>query len=211
TRITHMEEGFDFLGKRCQKHGGQLLIKPSRQNVPAFRTEIKATFKENLPAPVDRLLTLLNPKIKGWAMFPRTTTSKQGFNYLDHRIFCELERWMQRRHPDKSLPWWYKKYLTQVGDRQKVLQGTRLDRRGNPRTIQWVKAADVPIKRHVKIKAAANPYDPQWETYFEERLGLQMRDNLRGSDKLLKLWLDQNGRCRHGGQKGTPQTGWHFH
>src|SRR5215813_6619009 len=211
TRITHIEEGFDFLGKHFQKHGGKLLIKPSRQNVQTFLTGIKAAFRENLHAPVERLLMELNPKIRGWAMFHRTTASKKVFGYVDHRIFCELERWMQRRHPDKSLPWCFKKYLTQVGNRHYVLEGTTLDRRGKPRTIRLVKAKDVPIKRHVKIRAAANPYDPNWESYFEERLGLQMRDNLRGYDKLLKLWFDQNGRCPQCGQKITPETGWHLH
>lgn len=211
TKITHIEEGFDFLGKHFQKHGGKLLIKPSRQNVQAFLAEIKATCQENLHTPVERLLMELNPKIRGWAMFHRTTTSKKVFGYVDHRIFCELKRWMQRRHPDKNLRWCYKKYFTQVEDRNYVLQGTTLDRRGQPRTIRLVKAMDVPIKRHVKIKAAANPYDPQWESYFEERLGLQMRDNLRGYGKLLKLWFAQDGLCPQCGQKVTPATGWHVH
>jgi RNA-directed DNA polymerase len=211
TRITHIEEGFDFLGKHFQKHDGKLLIKPSRQNVQAFLAEIKATFRENLHTSVERLLMELNPKIRGWAMFHRTTTSKKIFSYADDRIFRELERWMQRRHPDKSLTWCYKEYLTQVGERRYVLQGTMLDRRGKPRTIRLVKAKDVPIKRHVKIKATANPYDPSWEDYFEERLGLQMRDNLRGYDKLLKLWFNQNGRCPQCGQKITSGTGWHLH
>ncbi|MGH9766985.1 MAG: group II intron reverse transcriptase/maturase [Blastocatellia bacterium] len=52
TRITHIEEGFDFLGKRFQKHSGKLLIKPSRQNMQAFLAEIKATFRENLHLPI---------------------------------------------------------------------------------------------------------------------------------------------------------------
>src|SRR5215468_6128357 len=211
TRITHIEEGFDFLGKHFQKHGGKLLIKPSRQNVQTFLAEIKTTFRENLHTPVDRLLMKLNPKIRGWAMFHRTTISKKVFSYVDHRIFCELERWMQRRHPDKNLRWCYEKYLTQVGDRSYVLEGATLDRRGKPRTIRLVKAADVPIKRHIKIKAAANPYDPNWESYFEERLGLQIRENFRGYEKLLKLWFNQNGRCPQCGQKITPDTGWHLH
>jgi len=107
----------------------------------------------------------LNPKIRGWAMFHRTTASKKVFGYVDHRIFCELERWMQRRHPDKSLPWCYKKYLTQVGNRHYVLEGTTLDRRASLERSDS-QGEDVPIKRHVKIRAAANPYDSQWETYF---------------------------------------------
>ena len=30
-------------------------------------------------------------------------------------------------------------------------------------------AASTPIRRHVKIKAEAQPYDMAWELYFEER------------------------------------------
>jgi RNA-directed DNA polymerase len=118
---------------------------------------------------------------------------------------------MQRRHPYKTLTWCYKKYFTSVGNRNYVLQGTIPDRRGKPRTIRLVKAMDVPIKRHVKIKATANPYDPKWETYFEERMALQMKENLHGYDKLLKLWFDQNGRCPQCGEKITRETGWHLH
>jgi len=211
TRITHIEDGFDFLGKHIQKHGGKLITKPSRKNVQVFLAEIKATFRENLHTPVDKLLRQLNPKIHGWVMFHRSIVSKEIFSYVDYRIFRELEHWMIRRHPRKSYLWCCKKYLTQIGDKQYVLGGTYLDRRGKPHTIRLMKAADVPIKRHVKIRATANPYDPEWETYFEERLALQMKDNLYGYDKLLKLWYDQNGRCPQCGEKITRETGWHLH
>ena len=33
TRITHIEEGFDFLGQNVRKYNGKLLIKPSKKNV----------------------------------------------------------------------------------------------------------------------------------------------------------------------------------
>jgi RNA-directed DNA polymerase len=69
----------------------------------------------------------------------------------------------------------------------------------------------VSIKRHVKIKAAANPYDPKWESYFEERLALQMRDNHYGYDKLLRLWFNQDGRCPQCSERITRETGWHLH
>jgi len=28
---------------------------------------------------------------------------------------------------------------------------------------------DTPIRRHIKIKANANPYDPHWHEYFKKR------------------------------------------
>jgi hypothetical protein len=32
-----------------------------------------------------------------------------------------------------------------------------------------VYAGDTPIRRHIKIRQAANPVDPQWTAYFKER------------------------------------------
>ena len=31
------------------------------------------------------------------------------------------------------------------------------------------KLSDIPIIRHVKIKSDANPFDPQWDNYFDSR------------------------------------------
>jgi RNA-directed DNA polymerase len=212
TKVTHVSEGFDFLGKHIQKYSnGKLLTKPSRQNVQAFLAEIKTCFHENLNTPLDKLLLLLNPKIRGWALFHRSSASKDTFDYVDSRIFHQLEHWMRRRHPRKTMLWCYRQYLTTVGDRSYVLQATFQDRRGKPRTIRLCKAADVPIKRHVKIKAAANPFLPAWEAYFEERLALQMRDTFYGHDKLLRLWFKQDGRCPQCGQTITRDTGGNLH
>jgi RNA-directed DNA polymerase len=211
TRITHISEGFDFLGTHIRKYNGKFLTKPSRANVQAFLAEIKTTIRENLHTSVEELLKQLNPKIRGWALFHRSSASKEIFNYVDYRIFCELEHWMRRRHPSKSLSWCYKKYFTRVGNRGYVLQGTYLDRRGKPHIIRLVNASEIPIKRHVKVKAAANPYDPAWEPYFEERLALQMKDSHKGYERLVKLWFNQNGICPQCGEKITRETGWHLH
>jgi RNA-directed DNA polymerase len=71
--------------------------------------------------------------------------------------------------------------------------------------------AYTPIKRHVKVKGKANPYDPAWESYFEARLDVQMANHLRGRRKLLDLWRAQNGICPVCKQPITQLTGWHNH
>jgi len=43
-------------------------------------------------------------------------------------------------------------------------------------------AAEVPIRRHIKIKAEANPFDPAWEGYFEDRQGFKMFNSLKGNE-----------------------------
>lgn len=57
----------------------------------------------------------------------------------------------------------------------------------------------------------ANPYDLQWETYFEKRIDDKMLSELKGKDVLRGLWLRQRGICPICQQKITKQTGWHSH
>ncbi len=82
---------------------------------------------------------------------------------------------------------------------------------GKAKVVRLLKVNDIVIRRHTKIKGEANPYDPDWETYFEERLGLQMKENLKGYKRLLRLWLNQDGNCPVCESKITKQTGWHIH
>jgi hypothetical protein len=56
---------------------------------------------------------------------------------------------------------------------------------------------------------AANRYDPAWERYFEERLGVKMAEELKGQPRLLHLWKAQDGLCPICNQKITFLTGWH--
>jgi len=41
TRITHIEEGFDFLGQTVRKFDGKLLIKPAKENIRVFMTKTR--------------------------------------------------------------------------------------------------------------------------------------------------------------------------
>ncbi len=72
-------------------------------------------------------------------------------------------------------------------------------------------AASVPIRRHTKIRAGANPYDPAWEDYFLARRGVRMAHDLAGRRLLLHLWQEQGGRCPVCDQPLTVLDGWHNH
>ena len=41
TRITHIEDGFDFLGQHVRKYNGQFLTRPSKTNVKTFLASIR--------------------------------------------------------------------------------------------------------------------------------------------------------------------------
>ncbi|WP_269059620.1 group II intron reverse transcriptase/maturase [Methylomonas sp. LL1] len=76
TKITHIDEGFDFLGWNVRKYKGKLLIKPAKKNVKAFLDEIRATVKANNQAKQTNLIRLLNPKIRGWANYHKAAVAK---------------------------------------------------------------------------------------------------------------------------------------
>jgi len=211
TRITHIEDGFDFLGQNVRKYHGTLLITPSRKNVKAFLGKIRETVKAHAGVSAGSLIAYLNPLIRGWANYHRHVVSKEVFVAVDHAIFKSLWQWAKRRHPHKRRRWIRAKYFKTIGGRHWVFSGQRRTRQGETQDVRLASAADVPIRRHVKIRGEANPYDPAWETYFEERLGVRMAGTLRGRRKLLYLWRQQRGLCPICNQKITKLTGWHSH
>ena len=59
--------------------------------------------------------------------------------------------------------------------------------------------------------SAWNPYDPAWEIYLEERLGVKMEKTLQGTRTMAHLWKEQDGKCPIWTQPITQLTGWHNH
>ena len=61
TKVTHIKEGFDFLGWNIRKYSGKLLMKPSKANVKAHLDQIREVIKANKTAKQADLIRLLNP------------------------------------------------------------------------------------------------------------------------------------------------------
>jgi len=211
TLITHIEDGIDFLGQNLRKYNGKLLIMPSKKNIHTFLEGIRKVIRENKQATAGNLIAQLNPKIRGWANYHRHVVSKEIYAKVDHAIFCALWQWAKRRHSKKPIKWIRKKYFHSVGGQHWVFRGEILGRDGALQPIRLFKAKSVPIERHTKIQSEANPYDPEWETYFEKRLDVKMEHNLQGKRQLLSLWKQQGGLCPLCNQKITRLTGWHSH
>ncbi len=211
TLITHVDKGFDFLGMNIRKYNGKLLIKPSKSKVLLFLRRIKELLRKNLATPTEKLIAILNPKLRGWGNYYRHVVSKQVFGFVDVRVMRMIWKWICRRHPNKNKTWKQQKYFKTVGTRNWVFEGIIQEENGKAKVVRLLKVSDIAIRRHTKIRGEANPYDPDWETYFEERLGLQMKENLKGYKRLLRLWLSQDGICSVCVSRITKQTGWHIH
>lgn len=211
TRVVHIKDGFDFLGQNVRKYSGKLIIKPSKKNIKVFSSKVREIIKGGKTAKQSSVIRLLNPVILGWANYHRHVCSKETFNYMDHNIAYWIWQWAKRRHTNKGARWLQKRYFSSEGLRNWVFSTMVRDKNGESMKIALIEAADIPIKRHRKIKGDSNPYDPAQEAYFEERLSRKMLDSLTGKKRIRALWNRQDGTCPICQQFITWDTGWHCH
>lgn len=170
TKITHINEGFDFLGVNTRKYrNGKLIQKPAKDSVKKFLANIRNTIKSNQAVKTEVLILLLNPKIIGWANYHRHYCSKQTFGYVSHMLFRPLWRWARKRHPRKGKRWVVNKYFRTIGHHRWRFS-TKIKGNGNtPTYLDLVEISHTSIRRHVKIKSDATPFDPAYEEYFRIR------------------------------------------
>jgi len=215
TSLTHIADGFDFLGQHIRKYRNgkqtKLLITPSRKSRTALFQQVRTVVKTNRQATAGDVIEKLNPIIRGWATYHCHVVSKQTFSTVDHVVFEKIWRWAKRRHPSKSAGWLRKRYFRPVGGQAWIFRGEVPGKNGKLRPVHLFQASSVLITRHSKVKGAANPFDPEWEPYFEARLDVKMSGNRRGRRHLLRLWKEQDGICPVCNQKITEITGWHSH
>lgn len=213
TRVTHVEEGFDFLGQHARRYGEKTLITPAAKNVRAMLEKVREVVRQNRQATQLDLIGVLNPIIRGWAQYHRSACSKRTYSRVDALIWQMLWQWATRRHPTKGARWVRARYFHRNGSRTWVF-GAATGRRyqnGKPIMVNLFRAADTPIRRHVLIRSDANPFDPAWANYVETRIRVQTRDDLAGRRMVRTIWENQSGRCPVCLQPITLDSGWHKH
>lgn len=208
TKITHIRDGFDFLGWNIRKYNGKLLMKPSKANIKAHLDKIREVIKANKTAKQANLIRLLNPVLRGWANYHSHIVAKESFRRVDDNVWSMLWRWAVRRHPEKGGSWVKETYFQTRGNRSWVFAAIEKEEDGASRERILLKESDTPIRRHIKIKSAANPHDPQWEQYFESRWGKKMLYSSRGRRKLYRVWQRQDGMCSACQNPITKRTSW---
>lgn len=209
TRITHIDEGFDFLSQNVRKYNGKMLIKPSKKAVKELLDKVRGIVKANKSATQARLLKMLNPVIRGWAYYHRHIVAAETFSAVDDEIWKILWRWAQRRHPNKGNTWIKDKYFPSIGGRNWVFATKTFNSKGKPVTVQLFKATDIAIKRHVIVRDDANPFAPEQKTYFLMRKRAKMLGKLFGQPR--RLYEKQNGICPVCGQPIDDETEWDNH
>ena len=132
------------------------------------------------------LIYALNPKVRGWTNYYRHVCSKKTFSKVNHNIFKAIWRWAKRRHPKKGMRWVQKKYFRTQNLRHWIFSTKIRTSEGKTAHLDLFDAAAVRIRRHIKIRAEATPYDPTYSEYFEKRQIWKTRS--AGGVSLAREW-----------------------
>ncbi len=196
TRITTIQEGFDFLGfnarvvpTQLNRSGWKILIKPSAKSVQKVKDRLKKEWACLQGRSAAAVIQQLNPIIRGWANYFRHQVAARTFKQLDDFMLHKEIRYAKRAHPNKPKAWWKARYFGQL-EPDTQFQWVF----GDPQTgYRLLRFARFTIIRHVMVKGTNSPDDPKLRAYWLER---ERRKNweLPGHTQ-RHLALRQQGRC----------------
>jgi RNA-directed DNA polymerase len=207
TKITHIDEGFDFLSQNSRKYpNGKFLQKPSKNAGIEIRHKLRKLVSQNLGASPKTLIQQLNSVLRGWTNYHKHIVSKEVFKQIDYYLWRLLGRWCKRRHANKPWKWIREKYFSASGE---LCTFSALHATGNGKQVKIHKlyrAGKVPIIRHAKIKSSASPFVRDDGKYFMQRrkdlkaksdktkqICVFLKDKKDIDKTLLNLWKRQAG------------------
>src|SRR5262249_34085272 len=211
TKITAVTDGFDFLGQTVRRFGRTVLRRPAQGKVKTVLNRLRDAIRRSGHWTAGQLIQQLNPLLRGWALYHRSAQSGRTFEYVDRVLNQCLWRVGRRRPRQRKSAWIDRRYWRPGPQGTKVFSGEVLDEAGRKVAVHLFRAGKLGKRRHVLIRGEANPYDPAWEEYFEQRLTQQMLQTLAGRKRLRYLWQRQKGLCRVCGEHLTAERGWHIH
>ena len=202
TKITHIYDGFDFLGFNIRKYREthqksnepddyKLLIKPQRESVEMVLNRCKEIFDKNKSSKQESLIHQLNPKLQGWANYYRYVVSTATFGKIDRVNWNRTLNWAKRKHPNKTLNWLIRKYYSR---RDKARNSDFTDYENN---IRLICMSDIfSKKRFVIVKKKMRVYSADDADYWRNR-EYHNTFNRLFVKKLRELFSRQQGTCSY--------------
>jgi RNA-directed DNA polymerase len=110
TRIVHIDEGFEFLGMRIQRHRQRGSTKryvytyPTRRGLASVKAKVKAaTINRTTNQTLTVLLHRLNPVLRGWTAYHRHGAASKTFAYLSAYTWRRVWTWLRHKHPKATV------------------------------------------------------------------------------------------------------------
>jgi RNA-directed DNA polymerase len=104
TGVAHIDEGFDFLGFRIQRHRKEgtnrayVYTYPAKKALASIKRKVKTVTRQGTNNALSDLLRQLNAVLRGWTNYFRHGVSSATFGYLRHYTWWRAVRWLRRKH-----------------------------------------------------------------------------------------------------------------
>jgi len=172
TLVTHIRDGFDFLGFniRCFKKetGDKVLTQPSKDSFKKLCSKVKDIYDKyrgNVPLLIEKWNNLL----MGTAMYWRQSASKRTFNKVDSYMWKLAIHALRRMHSNKSYKWILKKYFK--SDVRGISKNKYILTDPSDKSLQLMKMSWVHVLYARMIKHDCSPYDRNYFSYIENKIG----------------------------------------
>ena len=159
TMITHINDGFDFLGWTFRKFKDKLIVKPSKNSIKTLIRKCSTIIlKEGKAITQSELIRRLNQTTKGWSNYHRHVVASQAFSHINNTIYLLLQQWVKHRHPNKNKWWRLNKYWHEKNGKRWLFMSDG---------YILINMKRIKIIRHPKLQISKNPF--LHESYFAKR------------------------------------------
>jgi RNA-directed DNA polymerase len=106
TSLTHITDGFDFLGyhifrneKPADRKAVGVFIQPTAKGLKRMKQKVKQmTTSKTLNDDYVRKLEAINAALRGWANYYRAVNPTTTFQELDRYVWLRLRKWLERKY-----------------------------------------------------------------------------------------------------------------
>lgn len=157
TRITHVNQGFDFLGFHVQRYvksndRPKMLVTPAQENIKKLKLKVKEMTRRKWfqDSPLLKI-SALNAVLRGWINYYRHTNTKKIAKDLDFWVNERLFLWLSKRH---------KVSKRKVLDRFKIRENGKRWNFGvanGDNHLFLYRMSDLPLKKY-RSRSPDNPY-----------------------------------------------------
>jgi RNA-directed DNA polymerase len=97
--------GFDYRRVKTQRGVWGVRVTPRMKSRTALLSELKAVFRGYKSQPVDRVIYLINPVLRGWVNYFRVGNSTKCFSYIRDWVEKKIRRHLMRARKRRGFGW----------------------------------------------------------------------------------------------------------
>lgn len=145
TKVTHANDGFDFLGFHIRKFKGvkAVLIRPTEASIQKLKEKINRILdRRNHENAVIGVIQAINPIVRGWANYYRFVNSKETLHEINFYLTNKFIKWYRGKH--------------KMNLKEGTLEALKWIYQNNPCIYNM--AVETPIKRYIPKSKPENPY-----------------------------------------------------